>query len=140
MNPIYKPSGRAAEYAKLACNLYTGCNNGCTYCFNKLTPWFNRESYYNPKPQLNKEEGMDDVVRNVTDHLLREGYHINNNFCNSLPFKLCATASGDDNEIHVIICSGETARYLTYSKIYNEEKTDDFIFTWVDFIIKKMIF
>ena len=58
MNPIYKPSGRAAEYAKLACNLYTGCNNGCTYCFNKLTPWFNRESYYNPKPRK-------DILKNL---------------------------------------------------------------------------
>lgn len=33
MKPIYKPKGAAAEYADLALNIYTGCNNGCTYCY-----------------------------------------------------------------------------------------------------------
>lgn len=31
--PIYIPSGRAREYAALACNLYTGCWHGCRYCY-----------------------------------------------------------------------------------------------------------
>jgi DNA repair photolyase len=30
---IYKPKGRAAEYAKWAVNLYRGCTHGCTYCY-----------------------------------------------------------------------------------------------------------
>lgn len=30
---IYQPRGRAREYAVLACNLYKGCDHGCTYCF-----------------------------------------------------------------------------------------------------------
>ena len=36
-DPIYKPSGKAAEYAHHALNLYTGCDNGCTYCLDGKT-------------------------------------------------------------------------------------------------------
>ena len=31
--PIYEPKGRAAEYAHLALNIYTGCDNMCNYCW-----------------------------------------------------------------------------------------------------------
>jgi DNA repair photolyase len=31
--PIYEPQGRAREYGSLACNIYTGCNHGCKYCY-----------------------------------------------------------------------------------------------------------
>ena len=30
---IYKPAGAALEYSPMAVNLYTGCPNGCKYCF-----------------------------------------------------------------------------------------------------------
>ena len=30
---VYKPRGRALEYAPLACNLYMGCTHGCKYCY-----------------------------------------------------------------------------------------------------------
>ncbi|MEN6533255.1 MAG: radical SAM protein [Bryobacteraceae bacterium] len=30
---IYEPKGKAREYAPLACNLYSGCTHGCTYCY-----------------------------------------------------------------------------------------------------------
>lgn len=33
MNPIYKPSGAAAEYGDYALNIYTGCPHRCYYCF-----------------------------------------------------------------------------------------------------------
>jgi len=32
---IYQPAGKAAEYAKWACNFYVGCSNGCEYCYLK---------------------------------------------------------------------------------------------------------
>ena len=32
---IYQPQGAAGEYAKWAINLYHGCSNGCTYCYNR---------------------------------------------------------------------------------------------------------
>lgn len=33
MNVVYKPKGRAREYAPFACNLYMGCTHGCKYCY-----------------------------------------------------------------------------------------------------------
>lgn len=32
---IYKPKGKAGEYAEWACNFYVGCSNGCDYCYLK---------------------------------------------------------------------------------------------------------
>lgn len=32
---IYQPQGAAGEYAKWAINLYHGCSNSCTYCYNR---------------------------------------------------------------------------------------------------------
>lgn len=32
---IYKPAGKAGEYAEWACNFYVGCSNGCKYCYCK---------------------------------------------------------------------------------------------------------
>ena len=32
---IYKPKGKAGEYAEWACNLYVGCSNDCDYCYCK---------------------------------------------------------------------------------------------------------
>lgn len=33
MSVIYEPKGRAAEYGKLAANVYLRCENGCAYCW-----------------------------------------------------------------------------------------------------------
>lgn len=33
LRAVYCPSGRAREYAPLACNLYRGCDHGCSYCY-----------------------------------------------------------------------------------------------------------
>jgi DNA repair photolyase len=37
---IYEPKGAALEYSELACNLYTGCEHGCAYCYvPRIPPW-----------------------------------------------------------------------------------------------------
>ncbi len=45
-NPIYKPQGRAAEYGDYACNIYTGCNHRCTYCFAPAVLRKDREAFH----------------------------------------------------------------------------------------------
>ena len=35
MSLIYQPKGKAREYSPWACNLYNGCTNRCTYCYNR---------------------------------------------------------------------------------------------------------
>jgi DNA repair photolyase len=42
---IYRPSGRAYEYAELACNPYLGCSYKCTYCFGPSTLSMTREKF-----------------------------------------------------------------------------------------------
>ncbi len=32
-NPVYKPTGKALEYAEFALNIYNGCPHGCAYCY-----------------------------------------------------------------------------------------------------------
>jgi len=50
-NPIYKPTGKAAEYAHLALNLYTGCDNRCTYCYGPSVLHVSREDFVKVKPR-----------------------------------------------------------------------------------------
>jgi DNA repair photolyase len=40
---IYEPTGKAKEYAELACNIYNGCTHGCKYCYAKR---YKQEQYY----------------------------------------------------------------------------------------------
>jgi len=47
MIAIYKPKGRALEYAPLACNLYRGCGHKCTYCYAPQVIRESRESFHN---------------------------------------------------------------------------------------------
>ena len=46
MEIIYRPSGAAAEYAELACNLYRGCTFGCRYCYGPAATHRSKEAYF----------------------------------------------------------------------------------------------
>lgn len=48
---IYNPSGKAGEYSYWACNFYTGCSNGCTYCYCRRGVM---SHVWSDKPQLKK--------------------------------------------------------------------------------------
>ena len=50
-NLIYKPAGRAAEYAEWACNLFRGCSHGCTYCYAPAVLRMSREAFGTPCPR-----------------------------------------------------------------------------------------
>lgn len=53
MSIIYQPSGKAREYSELACNLYTGCNHGCKYCYAPAIRRMTRDKYIQPEPRRN---------------------------------------------------------------------------------------
>jgi len=53
MSIIYEPTGKAREYSALACNLYTGCNHACKYCYAPSIRRMTREVYANPIPRRN---------------------------------------------------------------------------------------
>ena len=51
MSLLYVPSGRAREYAGLACNIYKGCDHGCLYCYASSAPHMSRESFVSSAPR-----------------------------------------------------------------------------------------
>jgi len=42
---IYQPTGNAAEYADLACNIYKGCYHNCKYCYVPISTCVKREIF-----------------------------------------------------------------------------------------------
>jgi len=44
---VYRPSGRAFEYAPLALNIYSGCNHNCKYCYVPGAMHKTREGFRN---------------------------------------------------------------------------------------------
>lgn len=50
---IYETRGKAREYRELACNLYTGCDHKCAYCYAPSVLQRDRQNFYdavNPRP------------------------------------------------------------------------------------------
>ena len=71
MEVIYRPKGRALEYAPLAVNLYTGCPHGCTYCFAPNALRVDRDDF-----RL--------IVRprkNIIGRLEKDAIRLENHFC-----------------------------------------------------------
>lgn len=56
---IYQPKGRAAEYHKLAVNLYRGCSHGCVYCYAPDVLFMNREDFSTAIPRK-------DIIKRLT--------------------------------------------------------------------------
>ena len=51
---IYEAGGRAREYRELACNLYTGCDHGCVYCYAPNVLKRKRNEFYgSSQPRTN---------------------------------------------------------------------------------------
>ncbi len=46
MKVIYKPAGKAGEYANWACNLYLGCRHSCKYCYVPLFTHQTKEGFH----------------------------------------------------------------------------------------------
>lgn len=51
MSLIYEPNGRAREYAELACNVYTGCDHACVYCYAPSATFKDRNDFIASKPR-----------------------------------------------------------------------------------------
>jgi len=65
--PIYVPAGRAKEYGDYACNIYTGCNHGCAYCFAPAVLRKDRDEFHS------HVEPRRDIVESVRRQLECEG-------------------------------------------------------------------
>lgn len=57
MSYIYKPKGRALEYAELALNIYNGCHNGCHYCYVPRIMHRTPEEFRRVKDRLDRRMG-----------------------------------------------------------------------------------
>lgn len=53
MSIIYEPQGRAREYAALACNVYSGCDHACIYCYAPSATFKKYQDFISSKPRTN---------------------------------------------------------------------------------------
>ena len=53
MSLIYEPRGKAREYAALACNVYSGCDHACVYCYAPSATFKKFQDFINSKPRPN---------------------------------------------------------------------------------------
>lgn len=109
--PIYKPKGKAGEYAEYALNIYSGCTHGCDYCYSPRILRKHRDEFVNCKPRA-------DIVESVRRQLESNGMK-------GKLIHLCFTCDpypmGIDNSvtrdvIRVIKNSGNHVQILTKGK------------------------
>ena len=66
---IYRPAGRAGEYAELAANLYSGCVHGCLYCYAPQALRRNRADFHeNVKPRKDALKKFERDCRALADN------------------------------------------------------------------------
>lgn len=68
MNTIYKPSGKAGQYAEYALNIYSGCSHNCTYCWARQMHerWHGNGSFDKPVYRAGLLEALDkELVKGV---------------------------------------------------------------------------
>lgn len=70
MSIIYEPKGAAREYCELALNIYTGCTNGCYYCYAPTVLHKHRDNFHAAailRPTVTPER----VVHEITSRKLQ---------------------------------------------------------------------
>jgi DNA repair photolyase len=112
-NPIYKPKGRALEYGALACNIYNGCNHGCTYCFaRKMSERYTPQG----KPCAFDEPKLREGIVEAVVHQLNRGKIKNEtiHLCFSCdPYPVLVDTSATREVIKAIKDSGNHVQLLT---------------------------
>lgn len=72
MKALYKPKGKAGEYASWACNFFNGCSNDCEYCYCKRGVlshiWSNKP--YLKKCFKSEEDALRVFTKEVESHIV----------------------------------------------------------------------
>ncbi len=61
---IYRPTGRAREYAELAMNLYDGCPHGCQYCYAPALLHKTKEQFH---AQAKTRLSCDEIIQSAAE-------------------------------------------------------------------------
>lgn len=122
MRVIYEPKGRAGEYAKLAVNLYRGCDHGCCFCYAPSVLKMSRADFSQP------------CERPGLLHKLKRDAAELQNVCDDRPILLCFSTDPYqliDEDLQITRCAieilkahGRTVEILTKGGMRAERDFD----------------